>query len=432
MILDKGLTFFKGRSDGSPLQDSQKKELSFISCIYYILFAFFYSFHFAKTTMFFKECFAEYSDMLYQIYDKATAVLLVLSIVTILFCSNKISSKVLMIAILVISYMYNFYRGVTVYKTITVFLLLIVCSQNKSLKTICRLFLIIGWGWVIASFIACKAGILTDITLGDRHSFGSIYCTDLACHLLTLVMAHCILRNGKLKIYEYGMIVLLMGFNVLYLKAKVGLICMFLILVVTAFNQYIAPHTEGKNKKNSMLKWICIASFSLLTVITVFLTLIYTKDSSFLLNRIPGFGTFTSRFYMGRVAFDQYDINLWGNNIPENGNGGKIGGTPVDYFFLDISYTRILLTTGAVIFALLLLIFTALQIRLHKHNRLYLMAIVAIFLLDCAVEHHMLELAYDFFPLMLFCNLNTFEQCSNICMEKKRSIRDFFAVKSTA
>ena len=120
---------------------------------------------------------------------------------------------------------------------------------------------------------------------------------------------------------------------------------------------------------------------------------------------------------LGKKAFDQYPISLWGMYIPDKGNGGNtLGGVVTDYFFLDISYVRLLFKEGIVMLLLVTVIFLKLQKTLADREDNYLLFVVWVFIIDCAIEHHIVETAYDILPYLLFCNLNT---CSNIAIAGK-------------
>ena len=137
-----------------------------------------------------------------------------MSVFTIIFLFKDVKTKIFPIAILAIALLYNHFRDITSMRTLSTFLLILICSKGKSHKVMGIISLICGWSWIIVSAIACRMGKVPDIVFGNRHSLGSIYMTDLACHFLTLMMVVCILRKGKLKIWEYIFSLILMAVNI--------------------------------------------------------------------------------------------------------------------------------------------------------------------------------------------------------------------------
>ena len=391
-----------------------KNAFRFLNPVFYILLSIFLNYHLMFTTMFYREHLYVYVEVINSTYNYATICLIYLSIITLFTVANGPKYKFATLITIMTVFLYNYYREITTLRSVMVFFLLAICSQGKSLKVICRLFLVFGWGWLIASFIGYKIGYLSDVVSdGKRHAFGSVYCTDLACRMLTMSMALCILKKGKLRIFDYAVMIGLMVVNILFIKGKVGFICLFLLFCVTFFYQFIYPKTHFNMKKCRLLSLLFICAYAVFAAITIAMTLKYTESPDLIINKFHFLGTFTSRFRLGNRAFREYPVNLWGNVIVEKGNGGIVDGAPVvDYFFLDISYVRILLLNGVMIFVLMLAYFSALQIKLYKRRNMYFMTIVFIFLLDCAVEHHILELAQDFMPFLLFADVNSLDDNS--------------------
>ena len=378
-----------------------------VNAVYYILFFLFYNFHFMRTTMFYNEYWCDYYDQFVYYYDIAYKVLMGLAVVSVLFVIDRFRYKLLAVALVAVSLLYNHYREVTAFPAILVFFLLLICSWGKSYKKIGIITLVCGTGWLIACYIGSKVGYISDIVYrnGGSHSFGTIYSTDLMCHILTLVMVYLILRKGKLKIWEYGFGFLILLFNMQYLQAKVGFGCLVLLMAGTFYYQFIAPRKDLRGLLTEKTFKAASLSFIIFAVLMIVLTLLYTPDPRLPVNSIRFLKTVKLRFIYGKQAFENYPITLWGTYIRERGNGGVQGGTISDseYFFLDISYVRILMKDGVVVFTAIMTVFLVAQVRLFKQKQYYIMFILFIFALDCAIEHHMMEIAYSFFAYFAFC-----------------------------
>ena len=356
-----------------------------INVIYYVVFAFFYNYHFLMTTMFFKEHLLPYAEKLYVHYDAFTNVLFVLTVLSILFLFEKPVDKIFPIIIFSSVLLFDYFRDIHTRRELAVFFMLIICSKNKSFKILGWLIYGMGWAWIIVSFIACINGYLTDIVYGGgtRHAFGSVYATDLACHFLTLIMVLCVLRKGKLKIYEYCFSLFLCAFNLLFMKAKVGFLCLFLVLLVTAYYQFITPVKSINPFWKKAVKCLGILSFGIFAILAFYLTINYSPDPNVLYNKLSVLDTISGRLRLGKEALDKYPIELWGKQIHERGNGATLAGTVTDYFFVDISYIRVLLFYGPVISSVLFIMFVKLQYRAIRRNDIYFLALTIIFAFDC-------------------------------------------------
>ena len=377
-----------------------------INILYYIIFACIFNYHFMTSTMFYSEYLKDYYPQFVKYYDNIYWILLGLSIFTIIFLFKGVKEKIFPIIILLVALLYNHFREVTTMGTLSVFLMLIICSKGKSYKVIGGLSLIFGWGWIISSAVACKMGKIPDIVFGNRHSLGSIYMTDLACHFLTLTMVVCIIRKGKLKLWEYAIAFGLMGVNILFMKAKVGFLCQFILIAGTFYYQYIIPRSQLNYGVKNTYKKVCTFFILLIIPFMMFLTITYSSDPNVFYNRIGALDTISARLMLGKRAFDEYPITLWGTYIQERGNGGNTQGFVTDYFFLDISYVRLLFKDGVVILTLITVIFLKLQKKLSNRGDNYMLFVVLIFIIDCAIEHHIVEPAYDMLPYLVFCNLS--------------------------
>ena len=384
--------------------DIDNRWLMPINILYYFLFAGFFNYFFMGSTMFYGEHLYKYYTNFVETYDFLYKILFGLTIFTIIFLFKGVKSKILPIVMLTAVLLYNHFRELTTVLSLATFIMLIICSKGKSYKVIGIISLISGWGWIVSSAIACKMGVISDVVFGNRHSFGSIYMTDLACHFLTLMMVICILRKGKLKIWEYAFSLILMAVNILFMKAKVGFLCLFFLMAGTLYYQYIMPRCQINFGVRKIYKKVCFFSILILVPLMLYLTATFTTDPGMFYNKIGALDTIRARLMLGKQAMEQYPITMWGTYIREKGNGGSTTGIVTDYFFLDISYIRVLFKDGIVIFSLVIILFVKLQKVLADSKHIYLMFVVLVFLIDCAIEHHIIEISYSLLPYMLFCN----------------------------
>ncbi len=380
-----------------------------INVLYYVLFILFFNYHFMRTTMFSKERLYIYNDIFELWYNRLTTVLLVLTVFTIIFLIPKISYKAMAVLMLVIVALYDRNREVITYRQYLVFVMLIISSYGKSYKKIGITALISGWAWILVSAVASQTGYISDIVYrsGRSHSFGSIYSTDLFCHVLTLTMVYYIIRKGKLTIWEYMGTLLILVVNVFFIGAKIGLACMFLLMVGTLFYQHVLPKQKIPQRFTRDVFAVSTLSFFIFAALMYILTLTYTSSPKLPVNSIHALRTIKLRFIYGQQALRDYTIEPWGTAIREVGNGGVQEGTvsQEDYFFIDISYIKLMLREGYFIFTMVMLVFFVAEIRLFRQKNYYAMFILFVFAFDCAVEHHIFEIGYSLLIYLSFCDL---------------------------
>ena len=383
---------------------SFRKIESLFDVAFYILFSVFFNYHFMRSTMFYADRLKVHAEFLKSIYNYSYWGLVILSVFSLIFVYKGIKNRLFPLCIFVVVLLYNHFRCVSEYPAVAVFFMLVICSKNKSFPVLGKIILGYGWIWIIASAIGCKAGYISDIVFyGTRHSFGSIYMTDLACHFLTLMMVLCIVRQGKLKMYEYVLGVFLLGVNYLFMKAKIGFSCLSLLLIGTFLHQYFLSKRSLSEKTKDVYKFFCIYGILFLVPLTMVLTATYSDSPAMFYNKFNLFGSLRSRFMLGKQALETYPFTLFGVPIQEHGNGGNKTGIVENYFFIDISYLRILLMEGVLVWLMSIALFIKTQVKMSREKKYYYMFVVAIFVIDCAIEHHIIEIAYSFLPYLLFC-----------------------------
>ncbi len=377
--------------------------MNLFKAIYVFLFFWFFNFEFFRTTMLWRERYQGYRESLILTFDRLTTLLVCLSVFYFLFIYKNIRERIFVATIFTLSIIYSHIRDINTVNTALVFFLLLICSKDNSYKVIARISIACGSFWIIYSAIACKLGYISDVISEGRHSFGSVYVTDLFCHFLTLFMALCILRGGILRFYDYLLAFIILTINILYMHAKVGFVCFLILLSGTFFYQYIRPKIQLTRHSIRLLSIIAVSSFVLLAVLAILISYYYSTSPSVWYNKFHLLSTLRSRYKQSYQAFENYSIVPWGQYIEEHGNGGITDGRSVDnYFFLDISFIRILFLNGWVILLLLLTICTTLQIKLFRNKQYYALFVVAVFAIDCSVEHHLLDISNNVFPYLLF------------------------------
>ena len=236
-----------------------------------------------------------------------------------------------------------------------------------------------------------------------RMAFGIIYPTDFACQVFFLTAGWVWLRHRKISWWELGIIVVLAVFCYVFCDARNSVACMLLMAVGTAYLK-LRRRSVGKRVIEYALHpaagWICVLSAPILAAVMILLCRFYTGEG--LMLRMDGL--LSNRLYYGWTAFQDYSVNLFGQDVYMDGLGGLTDISVFQYyyyyFFLDSSYVNLLFCHGVVTLAALLAGYVVSALR-EKRNRawerLFVLAVAA---LQCTFEHHFIELAYNPFLLL--------------------------------
>ena len=111
---------------------------------------------------------------------------------------------------------------------------------------------------------------------------------------------------------------------------------------------------------------------------------------------IEGTGTLIARVKYSMTAFQTYGLSLFGKAVEECGGGGIVD-TSKAYFFLDISYIRILIKYGILFLLIYLVLMTLNSYHAAVSRDPVLVLILAVIAINCLGEHHALEYCYNIF-----------------------------------
>ena len=297
--------------------------------------------------------------------------------------------------------------------------LLIVGAKHVRFDNILKVFIGISAIIMIAAAIASLVGVIPDV-IGyslrnpdlPRHSFGIIYYTDFAAHVFYLVLAFAALEIWRRKslsryISCIPWIIVLLAAVFVYCKsgAYTSTICLAGFMLLSAAIWLFNKKGWGKAVCGK-LKYLPILWSALFLSLSYF----YNADS-LILSRINGW--LSDRLSISNIAWNQYKVKLFGQSIPEFGWGGIVNTYEVDtasYFFLDDMYIRALFEYGIIVFALMLIILIVIAHRAVQAEHYVLFAAVIMIGVHSLMEHHLLEVAYNPFLLILFAKIRNDEK----------------------
>ena len=116
---------------------------------------------------------------------------------------------------------------------------------------------------------------------------------------------------------------------------------------------------------------------------------------------------FTKRLEFGHISFEKYNVTLFGQNIPQIGNGGLHKGY-YEYFFIDCSYVRTLMMMGAISFFIFLFAILYLFMKFYKVQSMELVAALIFVLVSSLIDHHLLEISFNPFLVAFMADVGYF------------------------
>lgn len=265
---------------------------------------------------------------------------------------------------------------------------------TKIIKTIFYTTLLI----IIISIIASKLGYIenrifyrNDGTI--RQSLGVIYPTDFAAHIFYILLSYFYIKKGKIKIYDYVIVTLILGVLIKYCNARLDSISILLFFISLLFIKY-----KRISKIKKIYKFIIISSIPTIALITYLLTINYDSKNLFyiILNVI-----LSGRLQLGYNALTEYGIKLFGQYYIQYGaNSGSY------YNFIDSSYIVLLIIYGLYYFILVMLTYVYICKRCCEQKDSLMISIVLIIGINSMISQHFMEFAYNPFYLYLFAKTN--------------------------
>ena len=271
--------------------------------------------------------------------------------------------------------------------------------------------LVIGWGMMLSAYWASMNGYIPYLVYETKgsslkmaaHAFGIIFSTDFSAHILFMVMAYCAIRGFRMGAAEYMLQWLLVWFCWRYTGALTAVACMMLFLVLYAGLRALAYLRKGGGRVPAwtaalhpacaIASLIAVRLYDGVVPTGALYTTVEGKNQSFL-----------GRLYMSRRAFEEYPLKLFGQEVAERG-GGRVPDTSQAYFFLDISYVRILVIYGLALFIIYLTLMALASYRCARCGEGVFAIALAVTALDAIVEHHAIDISYNVFIILAFCRI---------------------------
>ncbi len=341
----------------------------------------------------------------------ALATVLACSVAKILLYDSFSLGEIVAIGVVGICTVINFLK--TGSSIMLVLLLLVVAAKDIDFKKILRVYIIVVGSIVAFSFVCSLMGVIINLKYYApdeklfRNSFGIVYCTDFASHVFFLILAYFYVRSEKLKWYDYFLATILTVLTFKYTNGRLDFITSLLTIVLFAIGNTVRKQRGTKAEyiiKTSNFVWKNIALISM-TVCSVFMYLftIYYSDST---KWMVDFNEFISgRLNIGQNTLTENGFGFFGKRLTMHGAGGNTAIKWDVYNFIDCSYLYILVLSGI---TLLLAFIAVYAYSAYKNGEdVYLMYAIILISINCMIAHHLQDISYNPFTLMIMAKVLT-------------------------
>lgn len=341
------------------------------------------------TTTMFEEHLTLYS------YMKVLALVLIVA-KFVLFDSWKVRDVVLFGIFGVISLLV---RSYSTYNDAIFWTLLIWGARDIDFRKILKVHGTLVLFIVLTAFISSLVGIIPNLQYGVdgyiRNSFGICYPTDFAAYVFFLMTTLFYLMKDRMKWWMYlsGIVVGFVVFRYCHTRLDCG--SMVILSVLYMITKLVEPYLRNRAKGLRVLMCFVIV---VLFLLCFFLTYSFDSSSEWM-RKLDGL--FSTRLALGREAFDRYPVNLFGQFVLMQGNGGSVEAKG-EYFFLDSSYIYILFKYGVVYVVLLLGSYVDTCFRRRKD--LFFLVAICVIAVNATTAHHLTHVQYNPFFMALFAS----------------------------
>ena len=227
-----------------------------------------------------------------------------------------------------------------------------------------------------------------------RYCLGFYYPSHATSLFFYIVLLFCALKGRELRLWHVLVIAALDLWQFHYTDARAGT----LLALAAPAVMYLLRRRPVPPKH---ISWVLELSFVLCAAASLLITWVYAKELLDLswLNRL-----LSSRLDLQRDAFAAYHVGLFGQQIDWIGYGGT-GYTHAavgdSYNFIDCSYLKVLFDQGVLMWAVVLLGFTAACFRASKQGDYPLLLALSFSALYCAVEQWLIRPGYHPFFILI-------------------------------
>lgn len=312
----------------------------------------------------------------------------------------KVNNFLIFIAIIGVAFIT---RVSSSYSVVIDYAICSIASINTDFKKIVKTYAITASILTLITILLSLMGFITNYTYLRydtgviRLSMGFVYPTDFAAHIYFISCATMYLIFEKLKL-RHGVFFITISY-VTYLVTNARGPCLMILLTFGIC--YLCKLYEEKGIK-IIPKWLLEYSFVFCSIVTFILLNSYNPRND-LWVQIDKLSSW--RLSLGVRLMKENTITLFGKYVMQRGNGYGNVALGDAYTYIDISYMRILIMYGILMFAGVMLYSIAINVRsLKKNNYIISYLLLAVSLYSITAQHYF-DFSYDFLLLAFFATL---------------------------
>lgn len=361
--------------------------------IYLIMLAFYVGVNVLTSTMFE----IAWPPYFFQTFRSVCVTLVVIRLIII-----KDMPKKKFVAMIVISFVFLMSHYMSGYGLPIDLLILVLGAYNVDFRKILKTYIAVWSVLLVITIIGAMTGLAENLVYyqgegGERvrMALGMNYPTDLAAYVAFLMFAYVCVRDEYITYLEIGVMAVLAVAVYYITDARTDFIIMLMVtIVVMTVKVHIIKFGEHR-----LLSKIIVFEPFILGALICLITYNYTAQNS-LLEYIDT-NVLSNRLMLGKQAFEEYGIRMFGQCVIENGYGGSLILT-APYFFIDSSYVSILVKYGAITIMVVLTMNSICIYRMIHKEQVMMLVIVIIVSIQSVMEHHYIQYWYNPFILLFF------------------------------
>lgn len=284
-------------------------------------------------------------------------------------------------------------------------------ARSVDFRRIVYLYFVVGTIILLFVMLCSLSGLIPNLvyrrnqTSGAiRQSFGIVYPTDFAAHVLFLILAFSYLHFEKITAKSYIAFAVIAILLIRYCDARLSAVSVLLLIPVMMIGKQ-AKKSDGICRKIAVFFW-CVPILMAYCIIAMSY---FYKPSNRLLETLNHM--LSGRLAIGNEAIRQYGFSIFGRHMVEHSWGGVNGmrmfmGDRSKYFFVDSSFLRILILYGVIAFIIIMAILTIISYRSINYGEYALAAILVIVAVSAVVEQRLIDVSYDPFLIALLANVS--------------------------
>ena len=366
--------------------------------VFYILFAYTYFIRTLETTMF-TFLIANYKSYYNRLFKFNVFILLLFSLIELY--NSKTNKRCLAYTCIIAIGFIHWRTGGSF--NLFILCILIVAMTDKSMSKVLKISIITTILVLLAAFWASQNGYIYNFIYPDNgHALGTVYKTDLMALWFYTLLKYIVLRDGILSWFEYPLLFVITQYLFHLTKAVTSTVCMTTFIVICFIQQI--RRIKKDNTHNSIRCVIPVLNYSYIIAPVFSFTSVFFLTDFLKLHASGKITSILTRLQLSKEAFQKFPITLFGQLVPQYGNGGVVqSGT--EYFFLDNSYIQLLIIWGMCLLATVLILSTKLMHKSYVADKNLLFLSLIIISIHSLIEHHLSQYWYNTFLVLVFANI---------------------------